>query len=73
MKTNKDNYTSPQTAEDLCLIEAAHIYAYKDWREDSLCGIAYYAFKAGAEWQREYEQKKKEQQLWAKQKEEQKR
>ena len=50
MKTNKDNNTSPQTTADICLIEAAHIYAYKDWREDSLCGIAYYAFKAGAEW-----------------------
>lgn len=65
MKTNKDsnNNPSPHTAEDLCLIEAAHTYAYKDWREDSLCGIAYYAFKAGAEWQREYERKKKEEQI----------
>lgn len=57
METN--NQDKEQKLADLCLIEAAHIYAYKDWREDSLCGIAYNAFKAGAEWQRKYERKKK--------------
>lgn len=57
METN--NQDKEQKLADLCLIEAAHMYAYKDWREDSLCGIAYNAFKAGAEWQRKYEREKK--------------
>ncbi len=38
--------------EDMLLIEAAHNYAYRDWREDSICSIAYYAYKAGAKWER---------------------
>ncbi len=57
METNSQD--KEQRLADLCLIEAAHIYAYKDWREDSICGIAYNAFKAGAEWQRKYEREKK--------------
>ena len=55
----KNSQDKEQRLADLCLIEAAHIYAYKDWREDSICGIAYNAFKAGAEWQRKYEREKK--------------
>ena len=55
----KNSQDKEQRLADLCLIEAAHMYAYKDWREDSICGIAYNAFKAGAEWQRNYEREKK--------------
>ena len=55
----KNSQDKEQRLADLCLIEAAHTYAYKDWREDSICGIAYNAFKAGAEWQRNYEREKK--------------
>lgn len=60
MNAPKEEETSSpllSAEEEHLLIEAAHNYAYKDWREDSLCGIAYYAFKAGAMWQREQENK----------------